>query len=152
MSDTGNNFDATEFAGGSFIKKDDLMAGPQRFTIEGVCKVTFEARNGRPAQDVLQLDFDEERKFSLNKTNTKLLIKAFGRNTSEWVGKEIVLHHDPNVMFTFIVLAPPPGTRHGRRNQMVVIYGLGAAAFLIFYLLRRFSRPAPGATNDYLKD
>ena len=99
MSDSSPNFDATEFAGGSFVKKDDLMAGPQRFTIEGVSKVTFEARNGRPAQDVLQLDFDEERKFSLNKTNTKLLLMAFGRNTSEWVGKEIVLHHDPNIMF-----------------------------------------------------
>ena len=49
-------------------------------------------------------------------------------------------------------------TRHGGRNQMDVIYGLGAAdviyglgaaAFLVFHLWRRFSRPAPKPTYDY---
>ena len=100
MSDTHTDYDAGEFAGGTFVTKQDVMAGPQHFTIEGVSKATFEARNGRPAQEVLQLELGDERKFSLGaKTNIKILIKAYGRRTPDWIGKEIVLYHEPNVMF-----------------------------------------------------
>ena len=100
MTTTANDYDAGEYAGGSYIKKDDLAAGPQRFTIQGVSKATFEARNGRPASEVLQLELGDDRKFSLGtKTNVKILIKAHGRKTANWIGKEIVLYVDENVMF-----------------------------------------------------
>ena len=101
MSNTDTGYDAGEFSGGSYIKKDDLAAGPQRFTIEGVSKATFEAKNGRPESDVLQLELGDDRKFSLGtKTNVKILIKAFGRKTADWVGQDIVLFIDPHVMFS----------------------------------------------------
>ncbi len=96
---TEQSYDARDFVGGSFIKKEDLAAGPQRFTIQRVSKTTFEAKNGQPAEEVLQLELDE-RQFSLNKTNLKILIGAYGRNTGDWVGKTIVLYVDANVMFS----------------------------------------------------
>ncbi len=95
---TRQNYDARDFVGGTFIKKEDLAAGPQRFTIQGVSKTTFEAKNGQPAEDVLQLELDE-RQFSLNKTNIKILIGAHGGKTDGWIGKSVILYVDPNVMF-----------------------------------------------------
>ena len=95
---TRESYDARDFIGGTFIKKEDLAAGPQRFTIQGVSKTTFEAKNGQPAEDVLQLELDE-RQFSLNKTNIKILIGAHGGKTDGWIGKSVILYVDPNVMF-----------------------------------------------------
>ena len=54
------NYDAGEFIGGNYVKKEHLAAGPQRFTIYGVERVEFEARNGRKAEQVLQLDLGED--------------------------------------------------------------------------------------------
>ena len=96
---TIENYDARDFVGGTFIKKDDLAAGPQRFTIQGVSKTTLEAKNGQPAEDVLQLELDDDRRFSLNKTNIKILIEAHGGKTDGWIGKSVILYVDPNVMF-----------------------------------------------------
>ena len=97
---TQNDYDAGDFVGGTFIKKEDLAAGPQRFTIQGVSKATFEARNGSPAEEALQLELDEDRQFSLNKTNIRVLIGAYGRKTAAWIGKTVILYVDPNVMFS----------------------------------------------------
>ena len=96
---TRESYDARDFIGGTFIKKEDLAAGPQRFTIQGVSKTTFGAKDGRPAEDVLQLELDDDRQFSLNKTNTKILIAAHGGKTDGWIGKSVILYVDPNVMF-----------------------------------------------------
>ena len=97
---TQNDYDAGDFVGGTFIKKEDLAAGPQRFTIQGVSKATFEARNGSPAEEALQLELDGDRQFSLNKTNIRVLIGAYGRKTAAWIGKTVILYVDPNVMFS----------------------------------------------------
>ena len=100
MDSTTSNYDAGEFVGGTYIKKDDVVDGPLRFTIHGVSKATFEARNGRPESTVLQLEFDDEKKFSLGtKINVKILIGAFGRKTEAWIGREVELFFDPNVAF-----------------------------------------------------
>ena len=93
------NFDAGDFVGGTFIKKEDLTAIPEPFDILSVSKATFEARNGNPAEHVLQLELDDHRQFSLNKTNLRVLIGAYGRKTSEWVRKAVGLYHDPTVSF-----------------------------------------------------
>ena len=77
MNTTTADLDANDFIGGIYIKKQDLDAGPQRFTIAGVSRATFASRDGRPAEDVLQLEFPDGRKFSLSaKTNVRILIKA----------------------------------------------------------------------------
>ena len=96
---TTRNYDAGKFVGGTFLKNEDLASGPQRFSIQGVSKVTFEAQNGHPAEDVLQLELDDNRQFSLNKTNIKILIGAHGGKTDGWIGKSVILYVDPNVMF-----------------------------------------------------
>ena len=100
MDNTGNDYDAGDFVGGNFIKKDDLVAGEQRFTVHGVSKVTFEARNGAPAEEALQLELGDDSRFCLNKTNLRILIKAYGRSTADWIDKTIILYVDPNVMFS----------------------------------------------------
>ncbi len=99
--ETENNYDAGDFVGGKFIRKEDLAAGEQRFTIQGVSKVTFKGRNGESDEDVLQLELDDDRTFSLSaKVNLLMLIKAFGRKTANWIGKTIVLWVDETVMFS----------------------------------------------------
>ena len=100
MTTTTENYDAGDFVGGTFLKKEDLAAGPQRFTIQGVSKVTFTGRNGESDQDALQLELDEDKQFSLNKTNLRILIGTYGRKTGDWVGKTIVLWVDETVMFS----------------------------------------------------
>ena len=97
---TTENYDAGDFVGGAFLKKEDLAAGPQRFSIQGISKVTFKGRNGGADEDALQLELDDDRQFSLNKTNTMALIKMYGRSTANWIGKTITLYVDPNVMFS----------------------------------------------------
>ncbi len=100
MTTQGQNYDAGDFIGGKYINKEVLADGPQQFTIQGVSKTTFEAKNGRPAEEVLQLEFADDRTFSLStKINIRILINAFGRSTANWVGQEIILYVDPNVMF-----------------------------------------------------
>ncbi len=74
------------------------MRGRSRRRITG--KVTFKARNGGADEDALQLELDDNRQFSLNKTNTMALINLYGRSTANWVGKTITLYVDPNVMFS----------------------------------------------------
>ncbi len=100
MNNTNDDFDANDFIGGTYIKKQDLDAGPQRFTIAGVSRATFAPRDSRPAEEVLQLEFEDDRKFTLSaKVNIRILIKAFGRKTPAWVGKSIILYIDENVSY-----------------------------------------------------
>ena len=100
MNNTNESFDANDFIGGSYIKKQDLEAGPQRFTIAGVSRATFALRDNRPAEEVLQLEFEDGRKFTLSaKVNIRILIKAFGRKTPAWIGQSIILYIDDNVTY-----------------------------------------------------
>ncbi len=100
MNNTNDDLDANDYIGGTYLKKSDLEAGPQRLTIRGVSRATFATRDGRPAEDVLQLDLSDGRTFSLSaKTNIRILIKAFGRQTKAWIGKAIVLYIDENVSY-----------------------------------------------------
>jgi hypothetical protein len=41
----------------------------------------------------------EEKTLTLNKTNLRILIGAYGDNTDAWVGKQVVAFHDPNVSY-----------------------------------------------------
>ena len=82
MSDM-NTYDANEFVS-AYVKKEELVAGAKRFTIDGVSKTTFEARKGRDAQTVLVLELDGSRKYSLStKADLHTLIGVFTDDNAE---------------------------------------------------------------------
>ena len=92
--------DAGKFVGGQFIGKDDLADGPLSLTIQDVSTVTFPAKGERPADEVLVLHFDDDRRFALSaKINVRVLIKTYGRDASKWIGKPIVVYRNENVSF-----------------------------------------------------
>lgn len=74
------------------LKAIDFKGKNLKLTIESVEERHYEARNGNPAQDKAALHFvGKEKTLVLNKTNTKLLITAYGADSDGWIGKEIGL-------------------------------------------------------------
>lgn len=94
-----SDLDVTGDLSGANLKKDDLAAGAQRFTVTAVARAFFEARDGRPAANKIVLTFAGEpaRKLVLNKTNLRVMADTFGARTSAWLGKPIVVYVDPTV-------------------------------------------------------
>src|SRR5215467_12239100 len=72
----------SEYAGSAFIKLDDVRGSPQRETI----KDTKLGDYGRP-----NLVFESGNVLSLNKTNVRVLIKAYGEDSRDWNGCEVEL-------------------------------------------------------------
>lgn len=85
---------------GQFLKKADFTDTPAIvFTIRRVEKRSFEAKNGRPAQDKWVLTFDGDRCMSLNKTNLQLLAKWWGKHARNWHGRQVTVYWDESVSF-----------------------------------------------------
>jgi hypothetical protein len=82
----------------TYIKRDDLLAGPRKFRIAAVTRETFEQRLNSPAQRRIVLQFTDGRKFSLNKVNLQACAAAFGRDAALWIGKIVQLRFEPDVM------------------------------------------------------
>jgi hypothetical protein len=74
--------DMGKYCGSSFIKAEDVEAGPIQATIVGI----KEGRFGKP--DLL---LDSGRHFSVNPGNNTVLVKVFGRKSDDWIGEEIEL-------------------------------------------------------------
>jgi hypothetical protein len=73
----------TQFAGSHYVKLDDVRTKPPPVrTIIGVEMGNYD----RP-----QLRFEDGSLLSLNKTNTRALIKAFGDDSDAWIGHEVEL-------------------------------------------------------------
>jgi len=75
--------DMTKFAGASFIKVDDVRAGPLRETIAAV---------GMGKYDKPELTFVSGNMLSVNATNVRVLIRNYGKHDSDWVGQTIELY------------------------------------------------------------
>jgi hypothetical protein len=75
--------DMRKFSGESFIKLNDVRDGPLQETISGVKSGKFDKPN---------LLFESGGSLSLNATNNAALIRAFGPNSDDWIGKEIELY------------------------------------------------------------
>ena len=75
--------DMTKFAGASFIKVDDVRAGPLRETIAAV---------GMGKYDKPELTFVSGNMLSVNATNVRVLIRNYGKYDSDWVGQTIELY------------------------------------------------------------
>lgn len=75
------------------INADDLVAGPQTFTIAGVGP-------GKATQKYdIELVETPGRCWRPPLTMLRLLLKAWGEESSEWVGRRVTLFTDPNVTF-----------------------------------------------------
>jgi hypothetical protein len=74
--------DMRKFSGTSYVKLDDVEAGPIQATIVAIKVGNF----GKP-----DLTLDSGRKFSVNTGNNQILVKAFGDNSDDWLGQEIEL-------------------------------------------------------------
>jgi hypothetical protein len=74
--------DMRKYSGTAFIKPGDVKAGPLRVVIVDVT----EGKYGRP-----DLEFDDGTKLSLNATNNRTLVTAYGSNSDDFINKEIEL-------------------------------------------------------------
>ena len=75
--------DMRKFTGSAFLKVDNLKDGPR---VEMIVAVT-EGSYGRPV-----LKFEGGTCLSLNTTNVKTLVRAYGDNSADWIGTEVELY------------------------------------------------------------
>jgi hypothetical protein len=74
--------DMSQYAGSQYWKIIDVRDGPVKMKIEAVSISKF----NKP-----DLVFSDGSKFSVNATNAKTLCRSYGKNDSDWIGKEIQL-------------------------------------------------------------
>jgi hypothetical protein len=74
--------DMRKFSGAAFIKVDDVRDGPLPMQIAAVREGKYEKPD---------LVFESGEAFSVNSTNNRILMRAYGANSEDWVGKEIAL-------------------------------------------------------------
>ena len=85
--------DMTKYAGkeSNYLKAADLKGKTPNVIIEGVELVEFEKDNGaKEVKPALQLR-GKEKKLVLNATNTETIMRKFGSDSEDWVGKTIML-------------------------------------------------------------
>lgn len=83
-----------------YLKKDDCDSPPLLLTVNRI-KEENVAREDQAEDLKWVMFFDEtEKGLVLNTTNLQLAAIAFGsQDTDDWLGKQIVCYHDPNVSF-----------------------------------------------------
>jgi hypothetical protein len=74
--------DMKKFSGNAFLKVDDVRDGPLQERIAGVVMGRF---------DKPDLIFESGDRLSLNATNNKTLIKAYGADSDDWIGHMVEL-------------------------------------------------------------
>lgn len=72
--------DMRRFSGNHYVKIDDVRDGPIQAAIAAV-------KMGRFDKPELVLESGDI--LSLNATNNKVLERAYGRNSDDWIGKEV---------------------------------------------------------------
>lgn len=80
----------------NYLKSDDVKQGDKVVIItegEWVSSAKYTYPDGTPRKDfLLKVDHGGvEKDFRLNATNKKALVKAYGEETAEWVGKIVIL-------------------------------------------------------------
>lgn len=94
---TAIDYDISEFVSSSNRLKASLLTewGADGFaaTINQIGNKSYEAQDGRPAQNKLTVEFEEYADYTLecNATQTRALFQMLGDRTSQWVGQKIVL-------------------------------------------------------------
>lgn len=85
--------DATKYALSNFLTSEDVVRSPD-WTIVNVEAVTKSFKENQTPEERLQLYMDDgngTKTWTLNRTNVANLIKLFGTETENWVGKRIHL-------------------------------------------------------------
>jgi hypothetical protein len=100
--------DARKYFGVTFVTLEDLADGPQQAVIDRV----EEGKFGK-----LNLLFADNTAISLNATNSRALVKAFGSETDDWPGHavelspgEIEYQGKPQAAILVTPIEPPPGS------------------------------------------
>ena len=86
--------DMSQFFPSTFLKASDLRGQMQRVVISKITETTFKDKNSPTGEKVVpELHFQGKSKtFTLNVTNRNELMKAFGPDGDQWIGKTIELH------------------------------------------------------------
>jgi hypothetical protein len=74
--------DMRKYSGETFIRVIDVTDGPLQVQIAGVREGKYEKPD---------LVFDSGEAFSVNSTNNRILMRAYGANSEDWIGKKIEL-------------------------------------------------------------
>ena len=74
--------DMRKYAGDQFLRVDDVRDGSLSVQIAGIKPGKF---------DKPDMIFETGEILSLNATNTKILVRAYGPNSDDWLGKKIEL-------------------------------------------------------------
>ena len=85
-----------------YWKKDQIPPDDEvELTITDVGETEFTDRDGNPEIPRPLLKLGDDKLFSCNPTNARILAKNFGHknNARRWIGRRIILWHDPNVTF-----------------------------------------------------
>jgi hypothetical protein len=99
-----NQYAATE---NNDLKAADFKGKNLKVKIESVEIRHYDARNDQAASDKPVLHFiGKEKTLVLNKTNTKLLISAYGGDSNSWIDQEIGLSTHETELGTGWVVAP----------------------------------------------
>jgi len=75
--------DTQKFSGGSFVKVANVKEGPIKERIGTVTLGKWDKPN---------LVFESGNLLSVNATNNQILMRAYGRNSDDWAGKEVELY------------------------------------------------------------
>lgn len=78
-----SDMDMSKYNSGGLIKSDDIRDGPLQ---ERIGCIYEDEKYGRPV-----LEFENGDKFRLNITNNRILCKAWGRNSDDWIGLDLEL-------------------------------------------------------------
>lgn len=89
------------------LKAADFKGKNLKVVIESVEVRHYDARNDQPAADKAVLKFvGKEKTLVLNKTNTKILINAYGEDSDSWLNQEIGLSTHETDLGTGWVVSP----------------------------------------------
>ena len=91
--------DVSNYLGNSdYLKADDIGRSRPRVTIGEVHSTSFTNDDGK-TQDKLVLMFKgKDKGMVLNVTNTKRMAEAYGKESDQWIGKEIELYREDTPM------------------------------------------------------
>ena len=94
--DASKHINSTYYSRSDFEDVDDLP-----LVIGGVEQSELEDKKTHETRLRLQLVFrgEDTKKAGLNQGNLKLLVQHFGKKTSGWIGRTVILYWDENVSF-----------------------------------------------------
>ena len=81
------NIDMARYAGDIYLRAEDIReSGPRRGRIEGIADGQFD----KPVAT-----FNDATSLTLNQTNVRTLMRVWGANSIDWIGREIELYIGP---------------------------------------------------------